>query len=156
MSIKYWMNFCMKQSLFQMGLTPRQSLDSVFCNITFKSDIKTVWDIVTDVEKYSRWRSDLNKSELVDDGQFIEYTKEGYATYITVTNTEIFKRWEFNMKNSNMIGHWIGKFTAKGNTTEVEFIEEVDVKNIFMRLFAKGYLKRRQTSFIADLKKILG
>lgn len=122
----------------------------------FESDIKTVWNIVTDVEKYSEWRSDLSKSELVNEGQFIEYTKEGYATCFTVTNTELFRRWEFDMKNSNMTGHWTGNFTSKGNATEVEFIEEVDVKNMFMKLFAKGYLKRQQESFIADLKKNLG
>ncbi len=122
----------------------------------FESDIQTVWGVVTDVEKYSEWRSDLSKCEIVDEKHFTEYTKDGYATYFTVTNTETFKCWEFDMKNSNMTGHWIGKFSAKGNTTEVEFMEEVNVKNIIMKLFVKGYLKRQQATFTADLEKCLG
>lgn len=41
----------------------------------FSSDIHTVWSIMTDVERCA-WRSDLSKTEVLNEEQFVEYTKE--------------------------------------------------------------------------------
>lgn len=125
-------------------------------NITavFSSDIHKVWNVVTSVENYG-WRSDLSKTEILNERQFVEYTKEGYATTFTVTVTEPYKRWEFDMENGNMKGHWIGVFQQKGGETEIEFTENVNAKKIFMRPFVKLYLKKQQAQFIADLRKAL-
>ena len=117
--------------------------------------IDKVWTTVLDVDHYSTWRSDLGKTEWVNEKQFIEYTKEGYPTTFTVTATEPQKRWEFDMENSNMKGHWIGLFTAKGNETELDFTEYVTAKKFFMKPFVKAFLKRQQSQFAADLKAYL-
>ena len=47
-------------------------------NAIINKDIHKVWDIVFAVEKYSEWRSDLSKTEIINEKQFIEYTKDGY------------------------------------------------------------------------------
>ena len=91
----------------------------------FENDIHKVWDIVFAVDKYSSWRSDLSKTEIMNEKQFIEYTKDGYATTFSITAVEPYRRWEFDMENSNMAGHWIGVFMAKGNKTQVDFTENV-------------------------------
>ncbi|MFR1478971.1 MAG: SRPBCC family protein [Hydrogeniiclostridium mannosilyticum] len=117
------------------------------------SDIHKVWETVLSVEKYSVWRSDVSKTETINERQFIEYTKEGYATTFTVTVLEPYKRWEFDMENSNMKGHWIGIFTSKGNETQIDFTEDVTPKKWFMKPFVKFYLKKQQTQFVLDLKK---
>lgn len=70
----------------------------------FQSDIKKVWEVVTSLENYS-WRSDLSRIEILEENQFVEYTKDGYPTTFTITRTEPYKRWEFDMENSNMKGH---------------------------------------------------
>lgn len=80
---------------------------------TIQGDIHKVWEVVLNVAQYT-WRSDLSKTEIVSEKQFIEYTKDGYPTTFTVTLVEPYKRWEFDMENSNMKGHWIGVFTQKG------------------------------------------
>lgn len=121
---------------------------------TFPGDIHKVWNVVTSVENYI-WRSDLSKTEVLNEQQFVEYTKEGYATTFTITVTEPYKRWEFDMENSNMKGHWIGIFQQKDKETEIEFIENVDAKKIFMKPFIKLYLKKQQAQFISDLRKAL-
>ena len=72
------------------------------------SDIHKVWETVLAVEKYSTWRSDLSKTEVINEKQFIEYTKDGFATTFTVTIVEPYKHWEFDMENNNIEGHWIG------------------------------------------------
>lgn len=122
---------------------------------TLHSDLETVWKTVLDVEHYPAWRSDLSRTETVNEKQFIEYTKDGYPTTFTVTAMEPLKRWEFDMENSNMGGHWVGVFTSKGEDTEVSFTEYVTAKKLIMKPFVKAYLKKQQAQFVADLEKVL-
>ena len=117
------------------------------------SELRQVWDFVLDIENYATWRSDLSKTEVISDKQFIEYTKDGYPTTFTVTLVEPYRRWEFDMENSNMKGHWIGIFTAKGNETEIDFTECVEAKKLLMKPFVKSYLKKQQIQFVADIIK---
>lgn len=119
------------------------------------ADISKVWDVVTDIENYS-WRSDLSRTEVLEKDQFVEYTKEGYPTTFTITSSVPYERWEFDMENSNMKGHWVGIFTPKEGKTEIEFTENVTVKKIFLRPFIKRYLRKQQALFVADLEKALG
>ena len=118
--------------------------------------LQQVWEFILDIENYAAWRSDLSKTEVISDTQFIEYTKDGYPTTFTVTLVEPYRRWEFDMENSNMKGHWIGVFTDKGNETEIDFTERVEVKKWFMKPFVKSYLKSQQAQFVADIRKALG
>lgn len=128
----------------------------VISNMTavFESDIRKVWETVTSLENYA-WRSDLSKIEVQNGTQFIEYTKGGYATSFTVTYVEPYKRWEFDMENDNMKGHWTGIFTQKDDQTEIEFTEEVTAKKFFVKPFMKNYLKKQQSLYVRDLKKAL-
>ena len=120
------------------------------------SDLRKVWDFVLDIENYDTWRSDLGKTEIISEKQFIEYTKDGYSTTFTVTKEDPYRRWEFDMENSNMKGHWIGVFTDKGSETEIDFTECVEAKKIFMKPFVKLYLKKQQAQFVADMRNALG
>ena len=116
-------------------------------------ELHQVWDLVLDIENYAAWRSDLSKTEVISDKQFIEYTKDGYPTTFTVTLVEPYRRWEFDMENSNMKGHWIGIFTAKADETEIDFTECVEAKKLLMKPFVKSYLKKQQIQFVADIMK---
>ena len=119
------------------------------------SELRQVWDFVLDIENYTAWRSDLSKTEVISDEQFIEYTKDGYPTTFTVTLVEPYRRWEFDMENSNMKGHWTGIFTAKGDETEIDFTEQVEAKKLLMKPFVKSYLKKQQIQFVADINEKL-
>ena len=77
------------------------------------------------------------------------------TTKFSITTIEPYKRWEFDMENSNMSGHWIGIFTAKGNETQIDFTENVTPKKWIMKPFVKIYLKKQQEQFVLDLKKAL-
>ena len=120
----------------------------------FQGDLHTVWDVVTSLENY-QWRSDVSWIEVVNEKQFIEYTKDGYAATFTITASEPYERWEFDMENSNMVGHWNGVFKGKGGQTEIEFTEDVTAKKLIMRPFVKGYLKKQQEQYVSDLHKAL-
>ena len=123
--------------------------------VIFSCDIKKVWETVTSLENYS-WRSDLSRIEILNEKQFVEYTKDGYSTSFTVTVSEPCRRWEFDMENDNIKGHWVGVFSQKGDETEIEFTEDVTAKKFFMKPFVKAYLKKQQSRYVADLEKALG
>ena len=116
-------------------------------------ELQKVWELVLDIENYEAWRSDLSKTEIISDKQFVEYTKDGYPTTFTVTLVEPYRRWEFDMENSNMTGHWTGIFTAKGDETEIAFMEQVEAKKWLLKPFVKLYLRKQQTQFVADIMK---
>ena len=120
----------------------------------FQCDVQKVWHIVTSSESYS-WRSDISRIEILSETRFVEYTKDGYATTFTITATEPFKRWEFDMENNNMKGHWIGLFSQNGEETIIDFTECVTAKKLLMKPFVKKYLKKQQSRYVADLEKAL-
>ncbi len=122
--------------------------------VTFECGVEKIWETVTSLENYS-WRSDISKIAVLNEKQFIEYTKEGYATTFMVTAIEPYKRWEFDMENDNMKGHWTGIFSEKNGITEIDFTENVVAKKMFLKPFVKLYLKKQQSTYIADLKKAL-
>lgn len=120
----------------------------------FHNDIKDVWNVVTSLENF-QWRSDLNKIEIISDTQFIEYTKDGFATTFTITTAKPFERWEFDMENDHMKGHWTGVFCVHNGDTEIEFTEDVAPKKWIMKPFIRSFLKKQQTLYLSDLRKAL-
>lgn len=122
--------------------------------VSFNCNIERVWDIVTSLTDYS-WRSDLDKIEIIDDKRFIEYTKDGFATAFTVTAKEQYRRWEFDLDNKNISGHWVGVFSSSGGQTTIEFTENVTAKKFFMKPLLKSFLKKQQARYAEDLKRAL-
>ena len=111
--------------------------------VLISEELHKVWDFVLDIKNYAAWRNDLSKTEVVSDKQFIEYSKDGHPTTFSVTRVEPYRRWEFDMDNGNMSGHWTGVFTAKGEGTEIVFTEQVKAKKLLMKPFVKLYLKKQ-------------
>lgn len=122
---------------------------------SFSNDVKTVWQIVTSLTNYT-WRSDISKIKIIEpQKQFIEYTKNGYPTTFTVTVLKPYQRYEFDLENDNMRGHWIGVFTYENGITTIDFTENITAKKFFLKPLIKLYLKKQQTAYINDLKKVL-
>ena len=109
------------------------------------------WDTVTAVERYD-WRSDLSRTQVLGGGRFVEYTRSGFVTTFTTTVWEPCRRWEFDLENSAMTGHWTGLFSPQdGGGTEVIFTERVQPRRFLPRPVLRFYLKRQQARFVADL-----
>ena len=109
-------------------------------------DIQRVWEVVTSLEDYS-WRSDLSKIEIINENQFIEYTKDGYSTTFTITVKEPYTRLEFDMENENIKGHWIGLFTQRDGQTEINFMEDITAKKIILKTIYE-IISKKATSII--------
>ena len=113
-----------------------------------------VWQMVTDL-RHTAWRSDLSRVEERGPRSFVEYTREGFPTQFTVTCAEPFQRWEFDLENANLRGHWVGTFARAAGGTALCFTETVEVKRWWMGPFVPGYLKRQQKRYLDDLRKEL-
>ena len=124
--------------------------------VILDKDIKSVWEMVTSLDNYL-WRSDLSKIGVLELGKkFIEYSKEGYATTFTIKKVEHMKRYEFDIDNKNMFGHWTGLFSKiNDNKTEINFTENIMPKRWMLKPFVGIYLKKQQAVYIADLRKAL-
>ncbi len=121
----------------------------------FNCNIEKLWNIITDNSNYG-WRSDLSKIVIIDDKHFIEYAKNGYPTYFTITSKHKFKEYKFDIENTNIKGSWTGTFKElPDNKVEISFTEEIETENILMKLLAKPYLKNEQKRYIKDLEKII-
>ena len=116
------------------------------------ADLQEVWNVVTSLDSFG-WRSDLSDIKIIDEERFVEYSKDGYSTTFTITKTEPFRCWEFDMENDNITGHWKGIFTRVDNKTEIIFTEDVKVKKLVMRPFVGLYLRRQQIRYVNDLKE---
>lgn len=126
----------------------------VTIKVTLPYQLEIVWEVVTSLHNYS-WRSDLSKIEIRNEREFVEYATNGYATTFTITVMVPYQRWEFDLENDNVCGHWVGLFAKDGDKTKIEFTETVDAKKWIMKPFVGMYLKKQQTAYIMDLKKAL-
>lgn len=126
---------------------------------TFKANIKTVWNVVTNNSDY-KWRSDIERIEIIDDGNtFIEYTASGISTKFTITKKDLYNRYEFNLENKNFTGSWIGDFSeTEYNGTKIVFTENIFIKNPLIRILSYLFmdLKKMQNTYVLDLKRKLG
>lgn len=135
----------------------------------FGTDIGTVWEIVTNLDDYA-WRSDLDRIEIREPSpkdpvvpgsrapvgrSFREYTKDGFSTTFTITAFEPLKRYEFDMENENMQGHWIGTFEKTAAGTRADFTEKVTAKKLWMKPFTGLYLANQQKRYMEDLRRKL-
>ena len=121
----------------------------------FPCELEKVGNVVTSLQSYS-WRSDLKKIVILEAGStFEEHTKEGFITKFTITSFVPCERYEFDMENENMSGHWTGIFSYQDGKTMVEFTENVIAKKWFMKPFVSMYLKKQQAIFVSDLRREL-
>ena len=113
-----------------------------------------VWATVTDLENW-QWRNDLRRLDVTGDDTFTEYDKSGFPTRFTVTARRPTALWAFDIGNANLTGRWTGTFRPEDGGTRMVFTEHITPKKPWMRLFAKGYLRRQQARYLSDLERAL-
>ena len=128
---------------------------TVHMTAVLPGDVQQVWTVVTGVEDYS-WRSDLSRTEVLSAEQFVEHTQVGAQTLFTITAAEPGRRWELDMENRRMRGHWVGLFSGKGAETAIQFTETLYVKNpLLCGPLSDGICASKQARFVADLRNAL-
>ena len=113
-----------------------------------------VWAVVTDLDHW-QWRRDLSRLDHAGADDFTEYDKNGFPTHFTVMERRPTSLWAFTLENANLMGRWTGEFRPEGMGTRVTFTEHITPKKAWVGLFAKGYLRRQQARYMADLRQAL-
>jgi hypothetical protein len=116
--------------------------------------VSKVWEILTDVRNYG-WRSDVNHARVINENQFIEIDQEGIRTVCTVTDYEIEKKWELDLDNDNIHGHWTAILEAEGLHTNLTIIKEVMAKKLLLKPLLGANLKKQMHIYAEDLKRVL-
>lgn len=117
----------------------------------FNCSIEKLWSIITNNADYT-WRSDLSKIEIIDDKHFVEYTKNNFPTYFTITAKREYEEYRFDIENANIKGRWAGLFRQlPDGRAELDFTEEIATNHPIMKLLAKPYLKSQQRKYMKDL-----
>lgn len=80
----------------------------------FNCDRNKLWEVITSNNNHS-WRSDLSKIYIIDQKHFIEYDKNNFPIYFTITKKEKLKEYKFDLENTNLKGKWTGLFVELDN-----------------------------------------
>lgn len=123
----------------------------------FDEPVKDVWDIVVDNE-HTKWRSNILKTEILDDGKWREYYTPKAFTDFCVTEYKQYVKYSFDMQSKWFSGTWQGYFypTATGGT-KIIFVERVHFRFPVLRWAAQCFwnLKKIQLNYLQDLHKEL-
>lgn len=122
--------------------------------VMIQCDIHKVWETVLAARSYHTWRSDVSKTEVIDEKRFTEYTKDGYSTAFTVTVVEPHRCWEVDVENVHIKGHWTLVFTSKGSETESDFTACVTAKQLTLRPIGKSVFEKGADTICNRFKEI--
>ncbi len=123
------------------------------------SDVKKVFNIVTDFKNQTSWRNDVKEIIVIDNYTWTEVPKNGPAITFKVkqkVENEIFEIEIIEPKNFN--GHWVGTFKqTKPNETAIEFKEVVTFSNPFFRTISYLFVDLDKTMdlYLENLKQKL-
>jgi len=123
------------------------------------SDVKKVFNIVTDFKNQTSWRNDVKEIIEIDNYTWTEVPKKGTAITFKVkqkVENEIFEIEIIEPKNFN--GYWVGTFKqTKPNETAIEFKEVVTFSNPFFRTISYLFVDLDKTMdlYLENLKQKL-
>ena len=117
-----------------------------------------VWQVLTDKERYTEWQTQLEKVEIVDDANWVEYPVGAPEPLrFRLVSDERPHRMRFGYKmGDSMHGHWEGEVKPQGNGVRLTTVDGYRTEGIMTKLlmatffdmdaFAKDWnnkLKRR-------------
>lgn len=126
--------------------------------VVFSSDIKNVWETVTNNLDYD-WRTDIKSIEILDDNQWLEHYDNGRFTKFILKKKVTYSEYVFEMENQMFTGVWTGYFSElDSGETKAILTEKIFIKNPIIRIISYLFwdLKKIQEVYIRDLKNKLG
>jgi len=120
-----------------------------------------VWEVVTDVDRYVEWQTQIGQVEIIDDKNWVEYPKNTPEPLrFRVVNDERPRKMEFHYTmGDSFSGRWKGEVTETANGVTIKTIDSYATEGVLTRVmigtffdmdgFAKDWnasLKRRVES----------
>jgi uncharacterized membrane protein len=101
-------------------------------------DACQLFDIVRDFERAPRWRSDVQRVDILDPKRFREHSKHGSVTY-EVMSEEPGRRLVTRVADTNLgySGSWTWTFEPVAGGTRVTITEDGEVTNLLFIVVSK-------------------
>ncbi len=125
--------------------------------ITINASSEKVWSVMTDVDNWATWQTDISKSKLngkLKPGTTFDWKAGGVKIHSTLHTVEPFKKFGWTGKTWGMfaIHNWI--LTETDGQTKVSVDESIE--GFFVKLFKKAFskqLEKGMQSWLDLLKK---
>ena len=90
--------------------------------IEINAPANTVWQVINDRNKYTEWQPNLDRVEIIDDKNWIEYPKDSpEPLQFSLAKDERPARMEFNYTMGNSFaGKWRGDISPTGNGVKLK------------------------------------
>lgn len=133
---------------------------TVTVSADFIASKKKVWNVVFDVSKYPKWRSDVKKVDVNSTGRgWVEYGNDNESlTYeIVEAQEEKLLATQIQDKDKPFGGGWVITMQDSGNRTRVTITENGEVYNPIFRFVSKFIFGHTATAnrYLADLENEL-
>ncbi|MFR6095953.1 MAG: SRPBCC family protein [Dysosmobacter welbionis] len=114
-----------------------------------------VWAVVTDLDCW-RWRGGLSRLDHVGEDAFygVRQKRLSHPLHRHGAPPPV-PLGLFDLDNANLAGRWAGEFRPEGGGTQVTFTETITVKSPGCASLPRGYLRRQQARYLADLGRAL-
>jgi hypothetical protein len=125
----------------------------------FKSPPEKVFQIVTDFEHQTSWRSDVQAIKVIDQDTWTEVPKKGTPITFKIKEKVQNQLFEIGIIEPNSFnGYWVGNFEQTPTGTKCIFKEVVIIKNPFFRVISSIFvdLDKTMETYMTDLKTKLG
>lgn len=121
---------------------------------SFNTNKIKLWNIITN--PYDKFESNLLKTDIIDENNFIEYTRENIITKVEVIEKILHQKYKANIENQSVKGYFIITLIEESpNKTKIIFEIDVKAKNIFLNIGLKKKIIRGQIDYLRDLAKKL-
>ena len=116
--------------------------------------VQLVWDVATDLE-HTAWRSDLKSLEIREPGCYVETTKDGVSSQITVLASEPCHRYAVQVEGKGTCGTRELLFEGDEKETVITIRDELMGRTLFLSLMEGMYIKEFQKRYLRDLNNEL-
>lgn len=113
-----------------------------------------LWNIITN--PYDKFESNLLKTDIIDENNFKEYTRENIIIKVEVIEKILHQKYKANIENKTVKGYFIITLIEESpNKTKIVFEIDVKAKNIFLNIGLKKKIVNGQLNYLKDLAKKL-
>jgi uncharacterized protein YndB with AHSA1/START domain len=125
--------------------------------IAIDASAEDLWRVITDKSRYTEWQTDLERVEIIDDANWVEYPKSAPEPLrFTLVDDSRPSRMEFSYTMGDAIhGHWTGDVTPTATGVKLRTVDSYKADGSIMKIVMGAFfdLNSFAKDWNAKLKK---
>lgn len=116
------------------ALTPEER--SFTNDVEIDAPAETIWQVITDKRRYTEWQTQLERVEILDAENWIEYPRSAPAPVrfrVISDSRPDGMELEYTM-GDYMLGRWKGEMTPAGNGVRLKTVDSYKTEGLAMRI----------------------